>query len=147
MTEKENIRKDFDEWYKNFNSKDTLKSRTHSNNECCEELVNILMDAAIKFKSKNENNCCNNTLESLFHFFLEKYSDKSYIVSQNAMFGDLVKIRKEGFAKRYLHNVKIYKTYIEAYDKTENEYISNFGKRRYSSYDSFRQVRKRYINR
>ena len=147
MTEKENIQFFSDEWDKNFNSKDTRKGQSHLNNECCKELVNIWMDAAIKFRSKDQNDCCNLRLESLLHFFLETWSDKSYIVSKNAMFGDLVEIRTEGFEKRYLHNVKIFKTYIEAYDKTEEEYMSNFGKRRYSSHDSFRQVRKRYIKR
>ena len=57
------------------------------------------------------------------------------------MFGDLVEIRTEGVERRYLHNVKIFKNYKEAYDRTEEEYQNNFGKRRYSSYDSFRQVR------
>jgi hypothetical protein len=59
------------------------------------------------------------------------------------MFGDLVEIRTEGFERRYLHNVKIFNTYKQAYDRTEEEYQNNFGKRRYSSYDSFRQVRKK----
>ena len=44
---------------------------------------------------------------------------------------------------RFLHNTKLFKTYIEAYQKTEEEYEMNFGKKRYSSYGSFRQVRRR----
>ena len=147
MTEKEKIKKTFNEWDRNFNSKDMRQEESHLNNQCCKELEDIWMDAAIKFRSKDQKKCCNLRLESLLHFFLEKSSDKSYIVSINAMFGDLVEIRTEGFEKRYLYNVKIFKTYIDAYNKTEEEYMSNFGKRRYSSYDSFRQVRKRYIKR
>jgi hypothetical protein len=63
------------------------------------------------------------------------------------MFGDLNEIRREGFERRYLFNVSKTKTYIEAYKKTEDEYIATFGKRRYSSYDSFRNVRNRYVNK
>jgi len=37
------------------------------------------------------------------------------------------------------YKVRVY----EAYEKTEQEYESNFGKRRYSSYDSFRVTKNR----
>ena len=36
---------------------------------------------------------------------------------------------------------------LEAYEKTESEYSKHFGKRRYSCYDSFRRIRRRYLNK
>ena len=49
--------------------------------------------------------------------------------------------------KIIIYNVKIFKTYKKAYEITEKEYQGNFGTRRYSSYDSFRQVRTRRIKK
>ena len=48
---------------------------------------------------------------------------------------------------RYLTNIKLCKTYKAAYEKTELEYKKTFSKRRYSSYDSFRQIRSRKMKK
>jgi len=50
-----------------------------------------------------------------------------------------------GFEKRFHKNCKKTKNYEEAYEETEKEYEENFGKRRYSSYDSFRVTKNRKI--
>lgn len=47
---------------------------------------------------------------------------------------------KSGFFKAYEENVPKSRTYLEAYELTEQEYESIFDCRRYSSYDSFRVV-------
>ena len=65
----------------------------------------------------------------------------------NAMFGDLFEIRTKGFENRYLTNIKLCRTYKAAYEKTESEYNKTFSKRRYSSYDSFRQIRSRKMKK
>lgn len=104
-----------------------------------------LIDEIYDFNKKYKNSICLDVLRFVEGHILEESFHKGYIVRKNAMFGDLVEIRKIGFERRYLYNVKICKTYKSAYEKTEEEYIQNFGRRRYSSYDSFRQVRKRYL--
>ena len=48
-----------------------------------------------------------------------------------------------GFEKRFHKYCKSSKTYETAYEKTEIEYEKHFGKRRYSSYDSFRVSKNR----
>tara|TARA_R100001163_G_C5068278_1_gene208285 strand:+ start:333 stop:554 length:222 start_codon:yes stop_codon:yes gene_type:complete len=48
-----------------------------------------------------------------------------------------------GFEKRFHQNCKIAKSYEKAYELTENEYEESFGKRKYSSYDSFRVTKNR----
>tara|TARA_R110001583_G_scaffold8915_2_gene42106 strand:- start:641 stop:847 length:207 start_codon:yes stop_codon:yes gene_type:complete len=48
-----------------------------------------------------------------------------------------------GFEKRFHKYCKISRTYEDAYELTEDEYEKNFGKRRYSSYDSFRVTKNR----
>jgi hypothetical protein len=78
---------------------------------------------------------------------LEESSSSDYIVRKGAMFGDLNEIRRLGFENRFIYNIKKTKTYKDAYQKTENEYVDTFGKRRYSSYDSFRNVRNRYLKK
>lgn len=55
----------------------------------------------------------------------------------------LALLSPKGFETRFHENCKIEKTYKRAYEKTENEYEKHFGKRRYSSYDSFRVVMQR----
>lgn len=35
----------------------------------------------------------------------------------------------------------------DAYEKVEQEYEKHFGKRKYSCFDSFRQIKKRYLRR
>ena len=55
----------------------------------------------------------------------------------------LALLSPSGFEKRFHQNCKDTKSYELAYEKTESEYESNFGKRRYSSYDSFRVTKNR----
>tara|TARA_R110001599_G_scaffold205460_1_gene402729 strand:+ start:590 stop:790 length:201 start_codon:yes stop_codon:yes gene_type:complete len=50
----------------------------------------------------------------------------------------LVLLSPRGFDERFHHYCKTSKTYFEAYEKTEIEFESSFGKRKYSNYDSFR---------
>ena len=55
----------------------------------------------------------------------------------------LALLSPSGFEKRFHQNHKISKTYKDAYELTEQEYESNFSKRKYSSYDSFRVTKNR----
>ena len=48
-----------------------------------------------------------------------------------------------GFEKRFHKNCQVVKKYEDAYELTEQEYEEHFGKRRYSSYDSFRVTKNR----
>jgi hypothetical protein len=118
-----------------------------SKNECCEELVDIWAEAATKFRASNAGECCLSTMRSLLHFFVEESFKNDYIATKNAMFGDLFEIRTQGFENRYLTNIKLCKTYKAAYEKTELEYKQTFSKKRYSSYDSFRQIRSRKMKK
>ena len=114
---------------------------------CCEKHFEEWIDAVMLFRKKTQTDCCTKALRSVQHFILEESMSSDYIVRKNAMFGDLKEIRRDGFERRYQQNIKLSKTYIAAYEKTEKEYISMFGKRRYASYDSFRNVRNRYVRR
>ena len=58
----------------------------------------------------------------------------------------LALLSPSGFEKRFHKHCKLSRTYEDAYELTERDYESNFGKRRYASYDSFR-VTKNRINR
>ncbi len=52
----------------------------------------------------------------------------------------------KGFIRRYLfHLNKGGVSQTEAYEQTETEYNEIFERRRYSSYDSFRQIKNRII--
>ena len=55
----------------------------------------------------------------------------------------LALLSPSGFEKRFHKYCKSSKTYEQAYEKVEKEYELNFGKRRYSSYDSFRGTKNR----
>ena len=114
---------------------------------CCVKHTEEWIEAVMLFRIKTQSECCIKTLRALQYFMLEESSSSDYIVRKNAMFGDLKEIRRDGFERRYLHNIKKTSTYAEAYKLTEKEYILTFGKRRYSSYDSFRNVRNRYIKK
>lgn len=48
----------------------------------------------------------------------------------------------EGFMKRFEELLPHCKTYLEAYQQTEREHQTLFGRGRYKTYDAFRQVRK-----
>lgn len=55
----------------------------------------------------------------------------------------LALLSPSGFEKRFHKYCKESKTYEDAYELTEKEYETNFGKRRYASYDSFRVTKNR----
>ena len=55
----------------------------------------------------------------------------------------LALLSPSGFEKRFHKNTQISITYKLAYELTEQEYKQNFGKRKYSSYDSFRVTKNR----
>ena len=59
----------------------------------------------------------------------------------------LVLLSPSGFQERFHTNCKNAKTYVQAYEETEREYEGYFGKRRYSSYDSFRTVMNRKLKK
>ena len=128
-------------------TKKYLKYSFVESSDCCEKYIEDWVDAVMAFRDKVKHDCCLKTLRSLQHFILEESSDTDYIVRKNAMFGDLKEIRRDGFERRYLYNIKITKTYIEAYKKTEKEYFKIFQENRYASYDSFRNVRNRYLKK
>ena len=117
------------------------------NNECCNDILKDWIKSTLLLKAKIKSSCCESSLRLLEHFIAEASYEKDYIVKDNSIFGDLSQIRVNGFENRFLYNVKLFKTYIQAYKQTELEYEQNFGKRRYSSYDSFRQVRNRNLNK
>lgn len=91
--------------------------------------------------------CCTKTLRELQHLVLDDPTNSDYVVRKGAMLGDLNEIRSECFERRYHFNVSKTSTYVEAYKKTEDEYVKTFGKRRYSSYDSLMNVRNRYVTK
>ena len=108
--------------------------------------ISKFLDELILFKSNVSEEVFLKTITVMRRAILEE-SDSDYTVSQNAIFGDFKDIRNVGFYRRYLHNVKLTSTYIRAYQLTENEYVETFGKKRYSSYDSFRIVKNRIIKK
>jgi len=108
--------------------------------------ISKFLDELILFKSNVSEEVFLKTITVLRQAILEE-SDSDYTASKNAIFGDFKDIRNLGFYRRYLHNVKLTSTYIKAYQLTENEYIETFGKKRYSSYDSFRIVKNRIIKK
>ena len=108
--------------------------------------ISKFLDELILFKSNVSEEVFLKTITVLRQAILEE-SDSDYTVSKNAIFGDFKDIRNLGFYRRYLHNVKLTSTYIKAYQLTENEYVETFGKKRYSSYDSFRIVKNRIIKK
>ena len=55
----------------------------------------------------------------------------------------LALLSPSGFEKRFHKHCQETKTYEDAYELTEEEYEKNFGRRRYSSYDSFRVTKNR----
>ena len=125
-----------------------LNDKFADKNKCCEEFVVAWVDAVLLFnKSTKANNCCSDALDSVQHFILSESSGEAYKVRKNAMFGNLNEVRNKGFESRFSYNVKLCETYKDAYERTEQEYESNFKTRRYASYDSFRQVRTRRLKK
>lgn len=51
----------------------------------------------------------------------------------------------KGFLDLFYQFCKEYSTQESAYEAAERIFIANFNKRKYSNYESFRQVRNRYL--
>ena len=119
----------------------------NKSSQCCKELIGSWVESVIKFRSSNPADCCSSTMKNLLYFFMEDSFGSEYFSAKNAMFGELFEIRTQGFENRFLANIKLCKTYKAAYEKTELEYKQTFSKRRYSSYDSFRQIRSRKMKK
>ena len=107
--------------------------------------IEKFIDSLVLFESSTSQEIFLKTFKILKNSVLDQEAD--YTVSENAKFGDFKDIRNAGFYRRYLHNVKLTATYIKAYQLTENEYVETFGKKRYSSYDSFRIIKNRIIKK
>ena len=124
-----------------------LESNSNGFSNVDDESVLDFLDALILFKLNSSKEVFLNTFIALRGSILEDSSASDYFATKNAKFGDFKDIRNVGFYKRYLHNIKLTKTYIKAYQLTENEYVETFGKKRYSSYDSFRIIKNRIIKK
>jgi len=109
--------------------------------------VSEFLDALILFKSNSSQDIFLKVFIALRGSILKDSNTSDYFATKNAKFGDFKDIRTAGFYKRYLHNIKLTKTYIKAYQLTEDEYVETFGKKRYSSYDSFRIIKNRIIKK
>ena len=128
-------------------AKEYLSNSFVESDPCCNLHIEEWIDAVMSFRLKHQQACCKQTLRSLQHFILEESYSSDYVVRKGAMFGDFKEIRRDGFEKRFQHNIKKTKTYIAAYNQTELEYKQMFGEKRYASYDSFRNVRNRYVKK
>ena len=109
--------------------------------------ISDFIETLLLFKSSVSEEIFLKTFRILKYSILYESNNTDYVVAENAIFGEFKDIRNEGFYKRYLHNIKLTSTYIKAYQLTENEYIETFGKKRYSSYDSFRIIKNRIIKK
>ena len=112
-----------------------------------EVYISKFIDALLLLKSNVSEEIFLKTFRILKYSILDESNSTDYIVAENAIFGEFKDIRNAGFYKRYLHNIKLTSTYIKAYQLTENEYVETFGKKRYSSYDSFRIIKNRIIKK
>ena len=110
------------------------------------EIIKFI-DAFFLFNTNTSEEIFLKTFRALQLSVSAESNRSDYTVAENAIFGDFKDIRNKGFYKRYLHNVKLTKTYIKAYQLIENEYVETFGKKRYSSYDSFRIIKNRLIKK
>lgn len=54
-------------------------------------------------------------------------------------------LTQEGYFERFFELVTVSGTYQEAYVKLETEYEQYFGQEKYTSYDSFRNMKRRYL--
>ena len=109
--------------------------------------ISKFIDELLLLKSNVSEEIFLKTFRILKYSILDESKNTDYIVAENAKFGDFKDIRNEGFYRRYLHNVKLTSTYMKAYQLTEDEYVETFGKKRYSSYDSFRIIKNRIIKK
>ena len=105
--------------------------------------IEEFIDALVIFESNTSQEIFFKTFMLLRNSIFEDSNSTGYIVTNNAKFGDFKDIRNAGFYRRYLHNVHLTPTYAKAYQLTEDEYVETFGRKRYSSYDSFRIIRNR----
>lgn len=53
----------------------------------------------------------------------------------------------ETFMRRFEELLPLSKSYVEAYQKTEQEHQIHFGHARYKNYDSFRMTRKQHLEK
>ena len=109
--------------------------------------ISKFIDELLLLKSNVSEEIFLKTFRILKYSILDESKNTDYIVAENAIFGEFKDIRNAGFYRRYLHNVKLTSTYLKAYQLTENEYTEIFGKKRYSSYDSFRIIKNRIIKK
>ncbi len=105
--------------------------------------IEKFIDALVVFESNVSEEIFLKTITVLKNSIFEDSINSDYFATKNAKFGDFKDIRNAGFYRRYLHNVKLTSTYMKAYQLTEDEYVETFGKKRYSSYDSFRIIKNR----
>ena len=123
----------------------TLDIEYTGSNSSVDSNIEEFIDALVNFESNTSQEIFFKTFIALRNSIFEDSNISGYFAIKNAKFGDFKDIRNAGFYRRYLHNVKLTSTYIKAYQLTENEYVETFGKRRYSSYDSFRIIKNRII--
>ena len=123
----------------------TLDIEYTGSNSSVDSNIEEFIDALVIFESNTSQEIFFKTFIALRNSIFEDSNISGYFAIKNAKFGDFKDIRNAGFYRRYLHNVKLTSTYIKAYQLTENEYVETFGKRRYSSYDSFRIIKNRII--
>jgi hypothetical protein len=109
--------------------------------------IEKFIDALVVFESNVSEEIFLKTITVLKNSIFDDSINSDYFATKNAKFGDFKDIRNAGFYRRYLHNVKLTSTYINAYQLTENEYVETFGKKRYASYDSFRIIKNRIIKK
>ena len=109
--------------------------------------IEKFIDALDVFESNVSEEIFLKTITVLKNSIFEDSINSDYFATKNAKFGDFKDIRNAGFYRRYLHNVKLTSTYMNAYQLTENEYVETFGKKRYASYDSFRIIKNRIIKK
>ena len=109
--------------------------------------IEKFIDALVVFESNVSEEIFLKTITVLKNSIFEDSINSDYFATKNAKFGDFKDIRNAGFYRRYLHNVKLTSTYMKAYQLTEDEYVETFGKKRYSSYDSFRIIKNRIIKK
>ena len=105
--------------------------------------IEKFIDALVVFESNVSEEIFLKTITVLKNSIFDDSINSDYFATKNAKFGDFKDIRNAGFYRRYLHNVKLTSTYMKAYQLTEDEYVEIFGKKRYSSYDSFRIIKNR----
>ena len=125
----------------------TLDDNSEESNFSIDPNIEKFIDALVVFESNTSQEIFFRTFTALRSSIFDESSSSDYFATKNAIFGDFNEIRGVGFYNRYIHNVKLTSTYIKAYQLTENEYVETFGKRRYSSYDSFRIIKNRIIKK